>query len=465
MQEFLGDFICSDCFPGDTQFILIDACWVASEAHTSVQYDHDVQWMQRYAEYSVTGDHSSTVRSNPAKAISIPEFVRGTFDTVHSQSPGHHRKPVSATPLKYKPTWMAYDIARVCIQADRHGVGNMVLFSYQMKHNTTHYKEGAYMFSMKQEFFEMVQKELYPHINAGFEAEDPNFLTDGHPDIMKALIHVLISEGLDGDSKFRTCRLVPSMGSIIRTWPPLHSTRDYEDPHPITKSKQFTRTDMNTWKSKNTVSGLLGGCKHHEKKDPNLWSLAVSGKSKWYCSIETDLEKALYDSQFHKTYLHPRFFVSGNDGDTEGILKRVDEIPRMVYGLAIESFDPTPYQELTSFGKKKRRRNRRIQLEGRSFTAMVDKACVSLLDPFLILIGLTQEQTHSHPSNWRQRPCPPRLHDAAFVFSLHCVCVRFVCRFFRLQLVHACMHRRRHQCRGLACPFWRQDPAIVACQL
>ena len=137
----------------------------------------------------------------------------------------------------------------------------------------------------------------------------------------------------------------------------------------------------------------------------------------------------------------------------------------MVYGLAIESFDPTPYQELTSFGKKKRRRNRRIQLEGRSFTAMVDKACVSLLDPFLILIGLTQEQTHSHPSNWRQRPCPSRLHDAAFVFSLHCVCVRFVCRFFRLQLVHACMHRRRHQCRGLACPFWRQDPAIVACQL
>ena len=97
--------------------------------------------------------------------------------------------------------------------------------------------------------------------------------------------------------------------------------------------------------------------------------------------------------------------------------------------------------------------------------SVIRLVCLCLLDPFLILIGLTQEQTHSHPSNWRQRPCPPRFHDAAFVFSLHCVCVRFVCRFFRLQLVHACMHRRRHQCRGLACRFWRQDPAIVACQL
>ena len=390
----MGDFICSDCFPGDTQFVLIDACWVASEAHASVQHDHDVSWMQRYAEHSIAADGKEDYRYKTNKAISIPVFARGTFDTVHSQNSGRHRKPVSATPLKYKPTWMAYDIARVCIQAERHNVGNMVLFSYQMKDKSTQYKEGAYMFSMKQEFFELVQANLYPTINAGFEAKDPSFLTDGHPNIMKALIHVLISEGLDGDSKYKTSRLVPSMGTIVRSWPPLHSSRDYEEPHPLTKSKQFTRTDVKTWKSKNTVSGLLGGCESHDKKLPNLWSLAVSGKSKWYGSIETDLDKALYDSQFHNTYLHPRFFVSGNDGDTEGILKRVDEIPRMIYGLAVESFDATPYQDLSSFSKKKRRRNRRIQLEGRSFTANIEKACVSLSIGSLFDLNLPNTGTH-----------------------------------------------------------------------
>lgn len=79
----------------------------------------------------------------------------------------------------------------------------MVLFSYKMKDKTTQYKEGAYLFSTKQHVFELVQLELYPVINAGFDAEGPNFLTGGHPDIMKAVIHVLICERLDGTFSFK----------------------------------------------------------------------------------------------------------------------------------------------------------------------------------------------------------------------------------------------------------------------
>ena len=134
---------------------------------------------------------------------------------------------------------------------------------------------------MKQYFFELVQQELYPKINRGFEARDPEYCTDGHPDIMKASIHVLIEDGLDGESQFKASRLVPSMGTIVRTWPPMHSSRDYEEPHPLTKSKQVCRSDVKTWRSKCTNSGLLGGWRGHGKKEPNLWSLAVAGTSKW----------------------------------------------------------------------------------------------------------------------------------------------------------------------------------------
>lgn len=95
------------------------------------------------------------------------------------------------------------------------------------------------------------------------------------------------------------------------------------------------------------------------------------------------MDKALHDSHFHKTYLHPKF-VPGNAGDTEGLLKRVDEVPRMNYGLAIVSFDPTPYEDLSNFSKAKGRRKRRVQMEGRSFTAIIEKACValSIVSPF-----------------------------------------------------------------------------------
>ena len=246
------------------------------------------------------------------KAIAIPVFARGTFDTVHSQDPGHHRQPVSGDANKYSPTWMAADIARVCIQAERNNVGNLILFSYKMKDpKTTHYREGAYLFSMKQYFFELVQAELYPKINQGFETGNPDYHTDGHPDIMKALIHILIEDGLDGECHYKTCRLVPSMGTKVQTWPPMHSSRDFEEPNPLTKTKQFCRTDDATWRGKNTISGLLAGSKHKEKKQPNLWSLAVVGKSKWYCTIETDLAKACDPSEFHNTYLDPKCSFKG----------------------------------------------------------------------------------------------------------------------------------------------------------
>lgn len=95
MQDFLGDFICSDCFPVDTQFVFIDACWNASEAHADVQHGHDLAWMQRYAEYAIVADGHEAGKYRNKKAVNIPVFARGTFDTVHSQDPGHHRKPVS----------------------------------------------------------------------------------------------------------------------------------------------------------------------------------------------------------------------------------------------------------------------------------------------------------------------------------------------------------------------------------
>ena len=355
--------------------------------------------MQRYAETTTAPEDAGGASHRKRKAIAIPVFARGTFDTVHSQDPGHHRAPVSVDPEKYNPTWMAADIARVCIQADRHSVGNMVLFSYKTNEpKNSCYKGGAYLFSMKQYFFELVKQELYPKINIGFEKKDPEFFTDGRPDIMKALIHVLIEDVVDGPAHYKTCRLVPSMGTRVQTWPTMHSSRDFENPPKLTKTKQFLRTDTSLWKGKNTVSGLLAGAEFKDKKAPNLWSLAVQGKSKWYCSIETDLKKACDESNFHRTYLDPKFFVPGNGGDLTGILKIVDCEVRMTYGLAIESFDLTPMKDLSNFGKKKRRRNRRVQLECRKFIAEYGEACdvVFFCWPWSLIPAYTRQQLQTH---------------------------------------------------------------------
>ena len=284
--------------------------------------------------------------------------------------------PLAAITTSTPQLGMLANLPVFCIAADREGVGNMVLLSYKTNEpKNSCYKSGAYMFSMRQYFFELVRAELYPKINLGFENKNPDYFTDGHPDIMKALIHVLIEDGVDGQAHYKTCRLVPSMGTRLQTWPAMHSSRDFENPDPLTKTKQFCRTDLGIWKGKNTVSGLLIGAVFKEKKAPQLYSLAVVGKSKWYCSIETDLNKVGDWKHCHKTFIEPKYFIPGNAGDDTGLLKLVDAENRMTYGLAIESFDLTPMKDLSTFAKKKRRRNRRIQLEGRTFTANYDEAC------------------------------------------------------------------------------------------
>ena len=74
------------------------------------------------------------------------------------------------------------------------------------------------------------------------------------------------------------------------------------------------------------------------------------------------MEKAIELSNFHNAYLEPKFFVPGNGGDSTGLLKFVDGEERFTYGLVVDSFDLAPTTELSDFGKKKRRRNRRVQL-------------------------------------------------------------------------------------------------------
>ena len=206
---------------------------------------------------------------------------------------------------------------------------------------------------------------------------------------------------------------------------PMHSSRDFENPDPLTKTKQFTRTDSSLWKGNNTVSGLLAGAEFKDKKAPNLWSLAVVGKSKWYCSIETDLKKACGESNFHKTYLDPTFFIPGNAGDLTGILKTVGCEQRMTYGLAIESFDLTPMKDLSNFGNKKRRRNRRVQLEGRKFTAEYGEACdvVFLFVRRGVLFHLTHDSNYRHTYIWFFLDCPSWLQGVVIVLSIHDGCV------------------------------------------
>ena len=111
------------------------------------------------------------------------------------------------------------------------------------------------------------------------------------------------------------------------------------------------------------------------RQETKRWPLAVVGKSKWYCTIETDLKKPCDVSNSHNTYLEPKFFVPGNGGDVTRLRNSVDCGQRMTYGLAIDNFDLTPTKELSVFRKKKRRRNKRVQLEGRKFTTDLKQAC------------------------------------------------------------------------------------------
>ena len=146
--------------------------------------------------------------------------------------------------------------------------------------------------------------------------------------------------------------------------------------------------DEKHWKSRNTCSGLLGGCTTHGKKEPQLYGFAYKGKSQWYCSIEMDLEKAVELDNGHLTYLRPEFFVPGNGGDNTSTVRLVDGVAKDTYGVIIESADKTPMKELTPFAQKKRRRNRRVQLTGRRWTADLRKACVIVVGKFLLVLAV-----------------------------------------------------------------------------
>ena len=279
-------------------------------------------------------------------------MCKGTPTTVHSQEAGHHREPVSSPPaFKYDPTWLTFDVARTIIQANRKKVGNMVLLSYEMNPWTIHYKPGAHMFSMNQKFFKAVRETLYDKINQGFQKEDPAFLTKGQPDIMKSLISLFWAWDLDEPDKLGCSRLVPSLGFALQYWPLLCSSRVYEDPYSEHWCENYARIDEHVWSSKNTNSGLLAGATVHGKKQPNLWSFGTQWNTKWYCSIEPDLDKAVCFSKQHLTYLGPQYFVKGNDGDWKGLAKAVDQEMQWTYGLVLDSYDITPKIELTGWAE------------------------------------------------------------------------------------------------------------------
>ena len=70
----------------------------------------------------------------------------------------------------------------------------------------------------------------------------------------------------------------------------------------------------------------------------------------------------------------------------------------MAYGLAIESVDLTPMKDLSNFGKKKRRRNRRVQFEGRKFIAEYGEACDVVLccSPWSVNPPYTRQTLQPH---------------------------------------------------------------------
>ena len=352
------------------------------------------------------------------KSTCLPDDARATPTTVHSQSPGHKREPVNPTAKKYDPTWLANDIARVIVQAERRNVGNFVLFSYRMKDTTTHYHKGAYMFSMNQKFFQEVKGRLLEKINADVWTDEPYCKgDDGQPDVMKAIIHLLIEEGLDEPAKLGCSRLVPSMGNKVTYWPTLSSSRMFESQLEKHAGWKFKRTDEKHWKSKHTVSGLLGGCKAQGKTLPQLYSFAVAGPSKWYCSIETDLDKATNFKNQHLTFLRPEYFVPGHGGEATPTKRCVDGVATDTYGVRIESLDNTSIQELSPFGQKKRRRNRRVQLEGRVWTTDIHKACVIVFESFFWCLTVLPGVINRNTYHWLRFDCPSWRQDVAAVLN------------------------------------------------
>lgn len=234
---------------------------------------------------------------------------------------------------------------------------------------------------------------------------------------MKAIIHLLIEDGLDGPTKLGCTRLFPSLGNKVTYWPSLSSSRMFENTTEKHCGKQFQRTDEKHWKSKHTCSGLLGGCKTHGKKEPRRYSFAVVGKSVWYCSSEMDWDKASVHTSMRLTYLRPKYFAPGNEGDDTATVRDVDGVATDTYGVIVESSDTTPMKDLTPFTQKRRRRNRRVQLQGRKWTADINKACVVVFGMFFLISTVLPGVIHRNTYHRLRFDCPSCRQDVAAVLN------------------------------------------------
>ena len=147
----------------------------------------------------------------------------------------------------------------------------MVLLSYAMSTNGKHiaYREGAYMFAVNNEFMHPIRVDLLDKISDGFKEERNGFVNaNGNLDFMMVLLHIFMTEGLDGEAKgYRACRICPSMSTSLRYFPPLYSSHHIEGKH-ICK---YQRSDEKELQSKNTLSGCLGSAEATGKTSADIF--------------------------------------------------------------------------------------------------------------------------------------------------------------------------------------------------
>ena len=66
----------------------------------------------------------------------------------------------------------------------------------------------------------------------------------------------------------------------------------------------------------------------------------------------------------------------------------LDGVESVLYGLDVPSLSTIPYADLKVFSQKKRRRNRRVQLEGRYYTQDIHKAYGWEPNVFIVLVDV-----------------------------------------------------------------------------
>ena len=372
--------------PIDTHYVFINPDWVANKGHADVIHDANLWWLQKYAESEdLVYDHEHK-QDLERRVTHMPEGTHATDSTVYSKRKYHVRENVSENDLKFTPTDLACDIVAVILTAQKNGVGNMVLLSYKMgkdRGGGIAYREGAYMFAVNNQFMQNIRTDLFEKMSTGFEAGLEEFHTKcGKPDFMKALIHLLVSDGTDGKARgYGACRLVPSFGSVLRYDPPLHSSLHFEN----TQLGKCRRLDEKTWKDKNTLGGCLGSAEKAEKKIPQLYSINIVGQPVWYGSVKANYTDPVSNT-WYLTYIDVgKHFQPGCNGDRTGVVHMVDGISQKLYGLQIPSLDSRTDEQCKNFTKKCRRRNKRIQCEGRIFTGNMDEALSHHTKHFLVV--------------------------------------------------------------------------------